>query len=292
MKRLFEVLGVEHVPAGHTEKLVSAVGGLLALSLLAVFHGAWNGSAASALLLSSMGASTVLLFAVPHGALSQPWPLVGGHTLSALGGIGSVALLGDPVLAAPLAVGFAIACMYYLRCMHPPGGATALAAVAAGASGQGIGFVFDPVLASALVLLGVALLFNYPFPWRRYPAYLARHRATARAGVSEEDITYALEHVGSFVDVTPEDMADLYRLAREHAKLDQDSPEGSVCCVERGTGAIGLARGLEQCAEGPVFFKVMSLARRNGKPMLVWSKYQVDPDKAPAADDPQSAERG
>ena len=35
----------------------------------------------------SMGASAVLLFGVPGGLLSQPWPLLGGHLVSGLIGI-------------------------------------------------------------------------------------------------------------------------------------------------------------------------------------------------------------
>jgi CBS-domain-containing membrane protein len=122
-----------------------------------------------------MGASAVLLFAVPHGQLSQPWPVFGGHLVSALIGVASAKLVAPPLLAAAVAVALAISAMYYLRCIHPPGGATALTAVAGGETVHALGFhyVLTPVLLNVLIILAVALLFNFPFSWRRYPAVWA-----------------------------------------------------------------------------------------------------------------------
>jgi len=70
-----------------------------------------------------MGASSVLLFAVPASPLAQPWSIVGGNFVSALVGIGCAHWIPDPALAATLAVGLAIIAMFQLRCLHPPGGA-------------------------------------------------------------------------------------------------------------------------------------------------------------------------
>jgi len=130
-----------------------------------------------------MGASAVLLFAVPHGPLSQPWPVLGGHFVSALVGVACTKAIAQPMLAAPVAVGLAIGSMHYLRCIHPPGGATALSAVVGGEPVHQLGFhfVLTPVLWNAAVILLVALLFNYPFTWRRYPLALARRDVSAAA---------------------------------------------------------------------------------------------------------------
>ena len=56
-----------------------------------------------------------------------------------------------------------------LRCLHPPGGAAALYAVLGGETvhALGYGYAFSPVLLNVVVLLAVA--FNSPFAWRRYP---------------------------------------------------------------------------------------------------------------------------
>lgn len=51
----------------------------------------------------AFGASAVLVFAVPASPLAQPWPVVGGNTLSALTGIACAVLVTDPALAAVLA---------------------------------------------------------------------------------------------------------------------------------------------------------------------------------------------
>ncbi len=129
-----------------------------------------------ALIVASMGASAILLFTVPHGEFSQPWPVFGGQVVSAIVGVACSRYMPDKMLAAALCVGFACYFMYLLRCVHPPGGATALTAVMAGPDVQalGFGFVLTPVLLNVLVLLAVAVAFNAPFPARRYPAAWAK----------------------------------------------------------------------------------------------------------------------
>lgn len=167
---------------GHLERLLSGLGGLIGLAAVIQVSQAQLGLAGAAALIASMGASAVLLFAVPHGPLSQPWPLLGGHLVSALVGVTCAQLLPGPLPAAPLAVGLAIAAMHYLRCIHPPGGATALSAVIGGDTVQQLGFQFvlTPVLVNAAIIFLVALVFNYPFAWRRYPFVLAKARRERR----------------------------------------------------------------------------------------------------------------
>jgi len=171
--------------AGHLEKWLSAAGGLAGLTGVMLISQAHLGSAGSVGLVASMGASAVLLFAVPHGPLSQPWPVFGGHLVSAIVGVACTRVIAEPALAAPVAVAAAIGAMHYLRCIHPPGGATALSAVIGGDTVHQLGFhyVLTPVLWNATVILLVALAFNYPFHWRRYPiALLQRQRRTAQHG--------------------------------------------------------------------------------------------------------------
>jgi|GEM_PF-1051278 len=80
-------------------------------------------------LVAPLGASAVLVFAVPSSPLAQPWSVVGGNTVSALCGLVVCNLIPDPVVAAALAIGSAIGVMFALRCLHPPGGAMALLVV-------------------------------------------------------------------------------------------------------------------------------------------------------------------
>ncbi len=80
-------------------------------------------------LVAPMGASAVLLFAVPSSPLAQPWSILGGNIAAALVGVTTALLITDPFLASAVAIGVAIAAMMTLRCLHPPSGAIALTAV-------------------------------------------------------------------------------------------------------------------------------------------------------------------
>ncbi|WP_455234892.1 HPP family protein [Thiogranum longum] len=161
--------------SGHLEKWISGCGGLVGILGVMTVSQQSLGLNGSASLVASMGASAVLLFAVPHGPLSQPWPVFGGHLVSALIGVACAKLIAPALLAAAAAVALAISSMYYLRCIHPPGGATALTAVAGGEAVHALGFtyVLTPVLLNVLIILAVAFLFNLPFSWRRYPSVWA-----------------------------------------------------------------------------------------------------------------------
>lgn len=217
-------LGIELDEVPWREKVVSGIGGFVALAVVVIVSRDVLDGEGARLVVASMGASAVLLFAVPHGALSQPWPVLGGHVLSALVGVASARAIDDVTLAAAVAVGGAVFVMHVGRCIHPPGGASALTAVMGGSAvrGLGFGFVVRPVLLNVVTILLVAAAFNAVFPWRRYPAVLARRRATPEAArehtPSHEDVVAVLREVGSFVDVTEEDLTHLYRLlaAREH----------------------------------------------------------------------------
>lgn len=203
------------------EHWISASGGLLGiLAALWVSH-FWLGGHGGVLAIASMGASAVLLFAAPHGAMSQPWPVLGGHLVSALVGVSCARWLGDEsMLAASLAVALAIAAMYSLRCLHPPGGATALYAVLGGETvhALGYGYVLSPVLLNVVVLLAVAVAFNAPFAWRRYPQ--CWHRASQPVAAAAEEsmiphssLVYALSQIDTFVDVSEDDLQRIYALA-------------------------------------------------------------------------------
>lgn len=171
-------LGIGRDPVCHKDAVLSGLGGCVAIMAVLVVSGWFVGADSAALLVASMGASAVLLFALPHGALSQPWAVVGGHVVSAIVGTTCVALLGPTLVGAALAVGLSIGVMQLMRCVHPPGGATALSAVIGGPGvyALGFGYVFTPVLLNAAVIVLVAVAFNAFFGWRRYPAVFASER--------------------------------------------------------------------------------------------------------------------
>lgn len=94
------------------------------------------------MLIAPMGASATLVFGLPSSPLAQPWSVIGGNVISAAIGVACARWIGDPALAAPVAVAASIGAMFALRCLHPPGGAVALGAVLGGARVQAQGFQF------------------------------------------------------------------------------------------------------------------------------------------------------
>jgi CBS domain-containing membrane protein len=219
---ILKFLGIEANRVSHTEKLISAAGGFAGILLTIVVCTYFLEIDQAILIIPSMGASAVLLFAVPHSAMAQPWSLVGGHLVSAFIGVSCALLIPSPALAAAAAIGFAIGAMYYARCIHPPGGATALAAVIGGSSVSTLGYQFllTPVLINVLAILLVAVLFNAFFRWRRYPAYWSMEvdlpiqaRDDGYEPIEHADLVYALSQIDSFIDVSEEDLLRIYDLA-------------------------------------------------------------------------------
>ncbi len=258
----------------HKDKLVATLGALCAIYGVILVSGEWITGPAQGLVVASMGASAVLLFAVPHGALSQPWPLVGGHVTGALVGVTSSLLIPDTAVAAAVAVAISITLMHYLRCIHPPAGATALFAVMGGSSihALGYGFLLHPVLSNVAVMLAVALVFNYPFPWRRYPAgwhRVAEPQSRIEDGADDldnEDLEYAMREMNLHMDITEEDLARLYHLAKQHHSthpgVDEDAVEAGACYSNGRIGAEWSVRKVlappEAHADGAVAYRVVA----------------------------------
>ncbi len=228
---LFQLLGIELSPVTHTERLVSTLGGFLGILFILLVSTRFMALDDALLIVASMGASAVLLFAVPHGPLAQPWPVAGGHMVSAAVGISCAQLVPDALLASALAVGLAIGAMHYLRCIHPPGGATALSAVVGGPAIHNIGYQYmlTPVALNVLVILSVAFIFNYPFAWRRYPAALkprpAQQPEEDQRAIAHEDLVYALAEVNSFIDISEQDLLAIYDLATHRSKSRGMDPD-------------------------------------------------------------------
>jgi len=228
--RLYQLLGIELTPVTHIERLVSTAGGFLGILFILLVSTRFLALDHALLIVASMGASAVLLFAVPHGPLAQPWPVAGGHLVSAAVGITCAKFIPDALLASALAVGLAIGVMHYLRCIHPPGGATALSAVVGGPVVHEIGYQYmlTPVAINVVVILTVAFLFNYPFAWRRYPAALkprpVKQQDDSYQAIAHEDLVYALAEVNSFIDISERDLLAIYDLATHRSNSQHMDP--------------------------------------------------------------------
>lgn len=214
-------LGIELVEVSFTEKAVAALGGGLSILVLVAISTWAIPDQGAAALIASMGASAVLLFGVPHGQLSQPWPVLAGHGVSAFIGVACAQMISSPLFATACAVGLAIGAMHQLKCIHPPGGATAFTAVMGGSAIHDLGyrFVLVPVLANAAVMVLLAVLINYAFKWRRYPVILSRPTHSpipVMSGSPEppthDEIVAAMKSLDSFVDISEEDLIRLVAL--------------------------------------------------------------------------------
>src|SRR6201990_15493 len=125
------------------ERIRSSAGAFIGLALTATLMQVSSGaSAAFPMLIAQMGASAVLLFAVPASPLAQPWSLIGGNLVSAIIGVTCAAFIPDLGVASAVAVAGAIGSMFALRCLHPPSGAVALTAVLGGSAVHQLGYQF------------------------------------------------------------------------------------------------------------------------------------------------------
>jgi CBS domain-containing membrane protein len=214
--RLGRFFGIAASKPLRSEQWVAAVGTLLGVSLALLATRALLGPDAAVIMVPSLGATAILIFAVPHSLFAQPWPVIGGHLLSALVGVTCHRFLADPALAAAVAVALALAVMQAARCLHPPGGGTALAAVLGGGDIEQLGYAYAvyPVGINCLLLVGAGIAFNYAFAWRRYPASLMRYvhaePSPARHLVpSEEAVREAMQQLKVVVDVSPAELREV-----------------------------------------------------------------------------------
>ena len=231
--KIKNALGIDN-SVSSAEKLASTLGGFVGIFFISWISFYFTGSSGAALIVPSMGASAVLVFAVPHGKLSQPWALFGGHLISAFIGVLCYQLVPDLFLAAALAVGLAIGAMHLLNCIHPPGGATALAAVIGGSSINTLGFEYmlTPVLLNTVVIFVTAVVFNSFFPWRRYPTSMMRFTDTPTVKdkkpsryIEKEHIERALADIDLVIDLSVDDLQQLFALTLEHVETPQFSPQ-------------------------------------------------------------------
>ncbi len=166
-------------------------------------------------LVAPMGASAVLVFAVPASPLAQPRTVVGGNVASVLVGLGVAQMIGSPLAGAALAVGLAILVMHLLRCLHPPGGAMALVAAM---HGHAVApwpwhFVLAPVAVNAVALVAAGWAFN-TLTGSRYPhraERLPEHRSPVGIDYDRADLEAVLDELEDAPDVTVDDLDAIFR---------------------------------------------------------------------------------
>ena len=213
-----------HIPP--QEWFRAALGALLALVAAGSACSYLFGTSAALHLMAPLAASTVLLFAVHSGALSQPWPFLGSYVCAAAVGISLHHWFGPGLMVACAALLLVILVMCLLRCLHPPGAALAVSLALADPSLAAMGVrVIEPVMLNALIVLAVAVGYNritgvlYPkIGVARKAAHATTDQpASERVGVSSADLDQALDDIGQFVDVTRSDLERIILATQRHA---------------------------------------------------------------------------
>ncbi len=205
------------------ERMLAGTGALCGLAISSLISWYVLGGM-NAWYIAPMGASSVLLFAVPASPLAQPWNVVVGNTLAGIIGVACTQFLPDLTTAFSVAVGLAIFMMMTTDSLHPPSGAVAITAVLGGEAVHRLGFhfVLYPVLLNSVLLLLFAVFFNR-LMGRHYP--LTAHvnerskdpTPTQKVSIQPKDIEYALEHHTELLDISQYDLEKIILEAQEHA---------------------------------------------------------------------------
>ncbi|WP_425287259.1 HPP family protein [Pelagibacterium luteolum] len=201
----------------------ATLGALVGILLAGLITRAAMGEGSVApMLIAPMGASAVLLFAAPSSPLAQPWSILAGNCIAAAIGVTIAGLVGDPILAAALALSLAIGAMLATQSLHPPSGAVALTAVLGGPAvlELGYGFVFWPVAVNSLLLVVAAMVFNR-LTGRAYPTVPVKAAddsvRTGLLDVQPTDVEAVLRQYDEIVNVTPEVLEHLLEQAQIRA---------------------------------------------------------------------------
>jgi CBS domain-containing membrane protein len=213
-------------PLGPAERRKSALGALIGIALVGVLVAL--GPPSSVGLLAAVGATAIILFALPHSALAQPWSVLGGYLSAAVFGLVAATLVPSGVVAGALALGATVWFMIRFRCVHPPGGALVLLVVSAGPPTAADALhLLTMVLANVVAVLLAALLVNNLLLRRRYPLVHAEPAAgrhgtadrppSERIGLDHSDLDHAVRALGTFVDVQEDELVTLFNLAVGHA---------------------------------------------------------------------------
>jgi CBS domain-containing membrane protein len=216
------------------ERTRTSVGALFGIALTAILaHWLFRSVPTAPFLIAPMGASAVLLFAVPASPLAQPWSIIGGNLVSSTVGVTCALLIHDPIEAAAVAIALAIAAMFAFRCVHPPSGAVALTAVLGGPAVRALGydFVIEPVALQSALLLGSALVYHAA-TGHRYPHAAAKpvERTTpAQRGFSRADLDAVLRGRDEMLDIDP---SDLEAVLRETEIRAYARTFGELTCAE------------------------------------------------------------
>lgn len=212
ISRLIRFIIVEPVNLSFKGKLFSIVSSFSTILIMALATQKLSIGSAYPIIVASMGASAVILFIIPHSPLAQPWSFLGGQVVSAIIGVSCALWFGNIALASACAVGGSIFAMLLLRCLHPPGAATAIAPILVGdpIHAMGYGFVLIPVSLNVMIMLAMVIVINRWLLGHDYPTISDNgNKPAQKTGISNQDVKQALKSMDTFVDVSPRDLQKL-----------------------------------------------------------------------------------
>ncbi|KQV66148.1 HPP family protein [Rhizobium sp. Root1220] len=263
------------------ERMFACLAALVGITLTGMICGYLFGQGMHLpMMVAPMGASAVLLFAVPASPLAQPWPIIGGNTISALIGVLTSRFIHDPMIAAGVAVSLAIGVMSFARCLHPPGGAAALTAVLGGpaVASWGLLFPFVPVALNSCILLALGIVFhklakrNYPHVALPAPANM-HHTVdpppAMRVGFREEDVDAALAAFDESLDIDRDDLSRLLRRVEVEAALRTNGAINCADIMSRDVIAVGEKATAEAARALLLKHNVRTLPVKDGDGRLV-----------------------
>ncbi|WP_445117000.1 HPP family protein [Acinetobacter sp. WZC-1] len=205
------------------ERLWCTLGALLGLVISSCISW-WVLGDVQAWYIAPMGASSVLLFAVPASPLAQPWNMVTGNIIAAMIGVSCALYIPDLTEAFSLAVALSILLMMTTDSLHPPSGAVAITAVLGGEPVHQLGynFILYPVLLNSVLLLLVAVVFNRLLG-KQYPQAVQLNTRssdptpTQKVSIQPKDIQDVLEHQTELLDISEYDLQKIILEAQEKA---------------------------------------------------------------------------
>jgi len=237
----FVALLREKQRVSHREVWVSAAAAFVALFFVGAVSYFLLEKSGVPYIFASMGASAVLIFVIPTSTMNRPWALFSSHILAACIGTTCALYITHQLLAIALAIAAIIVVMHYFRCIHPPGGATALLIVLASDEVHALGYqiVVTPVLLNTLLLIVMSLVIrrlllgiepkaelSSPIDWL---AQEEKSLTAVKVPFGENDLKKALSEMDTYVDVQRKDLLTLY----EHAlRYQRQRSLGALRCSE------------------------------------------------------------
>lgn len=221
-------------PVNARERWRVAIGAAVSLALLGIWwvwvdqSSWWVGHHPG--IVAPLGASALLIFAVPGSPMAQPWPVLMGNTLCALVGLLVSQWVPWLPLAVFLAVLLAIVLMFGLRCLHPPGAAMALLAALSRVSLDPAAWIVSVVAGSALLVF-TGVLFNR-ITGRDYPARPAQAPASELIEAPRFSIRDLDEVLGDYNQVLDVGRGELETLLAKAQTRAYENRLGTLRCGE------------------------------------------------------------